>query len=128
MFLENASEFSSYRIKNTQNFLRAVRSMERDLNLLRRESMELKLNEEYVWAEFVEWPLLENMIQAWRPIDEKLRELFTQLRRAAPDALENLRNPLVSVLQEVEETVRPLNSALISEMAEKLKRPPGNGK
>jgi TIR domain len=122
MFLERASEFSSGSLKTTRNLGEASRAMERELNLLNRDAMELGLDKAHIWAEFVDWPQLEKMSQAWRPIDDKLRTLFVEIRRAKPDSVETFREPVVTVLHEMEEAIGPSNAALISEMADKLKK------
>jgi hypothetical protein len=122
MFLERASEFSSGSFKITPTFAENARAMEQELNLLNRDAMELGLDKAHIWAEFVDWPQLEKMSHAWRPFDAKLKELFIEIRRASLDSLESFREPLVTVLHEMEDAIRPFNAALISEMADKLKK------
>ncbi len=123
MFLERASEFSSIGCKTARSLTDMARDMQRELNLLHRDSMELGLDKANIWADFVDWSSLEKIIEVWRPLEVRLQEVLTRIRRAEPDAMETCRQSLVTVLQELETAMRPLNAAAVSEMAEKLKKP-----
>ncbi len=122
MFLEHTSEFSSIGCKMARTLTDTARDMQRELNLLHRDAMELGLDKPNVWADFVDWSQLEKLIQVWRPLEIRIQDVLTQIRRAEPNAMESCRASLVAVLQELETGMRPLSAVAISEMAEKLKK------
>jgi hypothetical protein len=125
LFLERNSEFSSmsYKIANANAIRDMARSTERELNLLRRDALEVGLDRANVWAEFVDWARLLKLAEVWRPLESRIREALTSIRRSEPDTVESSREPLVAALEELEMTMRPLNAEVISEIAEKLKKP-----
>jgi hypothetical protein len=120
MFLEQSSEFSSISAKMARSLKDAAREMEREMNLLHRDAMELGLDRPHKLAEFVDSSHLVKVVEVWRPLDVKLRGLLSQIRRAEADAVEGFREPLVAMLCELETSMRPLNADVISEMAAKL--------
>jgi hypothetical protein len=91
------------------------------LNLLKRDALEAGLDKANVWAGFVDWPRLSKLSDVWRPLESRIREVLPQIRSAEPEALERSRDVLVTVIQELETTMRPLNTEVICEMADKLK-------
>jgi hypothetical protein len=123
LFLERKSEFSSmsFRIANPSAIKDMARSVERELNLLRRDAIEVGLDRAPIWAEFVDWERLLKMAEVWRPLDIKVRQILSDIRRSEPDAIEDHRKSLVETLQELEKNMRPLNAGAIAEMSEKLK-------
>jgi hypothetical protein len=123
MFLEHTSEFSSIGCKTARSLTDTARDLERELNLLHRDAMELGLDKPNIWADFVDWSRLEKIIEVWRPLEIKLRESLTQIRCAKADTMESCRQSLVTVLQELETSMRPLNAGAVSEMAQKLTKP-----
>jgi hypothetical protein len=124
LFLERNSDFSSMNLKiaNQVAFKEYARNMERELNLLRRDALEVGLDKASVWAEFVDWARLLKMSEVWRPLDLRIRDALTQIRGAEGEALEPCRASLVTAIQELETTMRPLNGDLICEMTENLKK------
>jgi hypothetical protein len=126
LFLERNSEFSSmsWKIANANSVKDIARSMERELNLMRRDALELGLDKASAWAEFVDWTRLLKLAEIWRPLEFRIRAALTQIRQSEPDTFESHRESLVTALQEVETGMRPLNADAISEMAEKLKKLP----
>jgi len=126
LFLERNSEFSSmsFRIAQTTAIKEMARSMERELNLLRRDALEVGLDKAPVWAEFVDWTRLLQLAEVWRPLESKIRQGLSNIRRSEPDAVESYRKALIADLAELETAMRPLNAGAIAEMAEKLKGPP----
>jgi hypothetical protein len=126
LFLERNSEFSSmsWKIANANTVKDIARSMERELNLMRRDALELGLDKASAWAEFVDWTRLLKLAEIWRPLEFRIRAALTQIRQSEPDTFESHRESLVTALQEVETGMRPLNADAISEMAEKLKKLP----
>jgi hypothetical protein len=123
MFLERNSEFSSMslRVTSPASFQEIARHMERELNLLRRDALEVGLDKANVWSEFVDWERLQEMSQVWRPLEMRLRDTLSRIRDARTEEFESLREPLVKVVRELETAMRPLNSGAICEMTEKLK-------
>jgi hypothetical protein len=128
LFLERNSKFSSVgatlaMADLTKNF--AIRefasSMERELNLLHRDALEARLDEPAVWLGLVDSKVLLESSKAWLPLESKIREVLTETRRSEPAVTEKCRDALITVLKDVETTMRPLNSAVIAEMADKLK-------
>jgi hypothetical protein len=123
LFLERNSEFSSFRFKmaNAASFRPLARNMERELNLLRRDQLEVGLESPAVWAEFVDTDRLLKMAELWRPLEERIRQTLTEARDCDDQDLDYCRAKLVKALGELEEAIRPLNAETIAEMAEKLK-------
>jgi hypothetical protein len=96
-------------------------SMERELNLLHRDALEARLDDATVWLGLVDPKIIIGLSNAWLPLELRIRETLTQTRRCEPADTEKCRDALIAVLNDVEATMRPLNSALISEMADRLK-------
>jgi hypothetical protein len=123
LFLEKDSEFSSlsFQVVHIDSFRALARSMERELNLLRRDALEAGLDKANVWAQYVDWPRLLRMTEVWRPIEERVRRSLTEIRMVDEENLETCRANLVTALQELEQSTRPLNAACIADMTEQLK-------
>jgi hypothetical protein len=124
LFLEKNSEFSSlsFQVVNIGSFRGLARSMERELNLLRRDALETGLDRANVWAEFVDWPRLAKMAELWRPLETQIRATLTAIRSQDDETLEAYRPKLVASLKEAEESMRSINAETIAEMTEKLKK------
>jgi|GEM_PF-3888221 len=123
LFLERKSEFSSlsFQVVNLRSFRSLARSMEGELNLLRRDSLEVGLDRANVWAEFVDWSQLLKMSELWRPLEARLRISLTQIRMVDDENLECCRAKLVATLQELEQSMSAVNAETIAQMTEKLK-------
>lgn len=111
----------SFRISNSNVIRDLARGMERELNMLRRDALELGLDRAPTWAEFIDWERLLKMAEVWRPLEINIRQALSDLRRSEDNELEKHRNSLVAVLEELETSMRPLNAGAIAEMADKLK-------
>ena len=63
------------------------------------------------------------MNEAWQPIELKIRDNLTEIRRCCQDSetLPVLRESLAASIQELETTFKPLNAELIDELTDKLK-------
>jgi hypothetical protein len=96
-------------------------SMERELNLLHRDALEARLDDPTIWLGLVDSKVLLESSSAWLPLESKVREVLIQTRRCEPVGAEKCREALIAVLKDLETTMRPLNSAVIAEMADKLK-------
>ena len=128
LFLEEASKFSTVgatlaMADVTKKFViqEFASSMERELNLLHRDALEAQLDDAPVWLGLVDPKLLVELSNAWLPLESRIREVLIQARRSEPAAIEKCREALITVLKDVGTTMRPLNSAIVAEMADKLK-------
>jgi hypothetical protein len=123
LFLERNSEYSSMSLGmvSTTAFSEGARNVERELNLMRRDAVEVGLDRANVWSEFVDWERLRQMGEAWRPLEVQLRDILTRIRHARAEEMEALRGPLVEIVRQMETAIRPLNSGAICEITEKLK-------
>jgi len=126
LFLERNSEFSSMsiRIANPASIRDVARRMERELNLLRRDALEVGLDKANVWANFVDWAHLVRMSEAWQPLELKIRENLSEIRSChqGSESLPVLRESLAASIQELETALKPLNAELIDELTDKLKQ------
>jgi hypothetical protein len=124
LFLEKNSEFSSlsFRVVVIGSFRSLARSMERELNLLRRDALEVGLDRANVWAEFVDWSRLAKMAELWRSPEARIRATLTEIRSQDDENLEAYRLKLVTLVKEMEESLRSINAEAIAEMTEKLKK------
>ena len=123
LFLERNSEFSSmsFQMVNSRLLRGVARTMERELNLLRRDAIEVGLDKPNVWAEFVDWERLLQMSEIWRPLEARIRIALTEIRTVDDDHLELCRPTLIAAIKELEQSMRVINAQIISEMTEKLK-------
>jgi hypothetical protein len=126
LFLEKGSEFyhMNIRIGQEKGFQDLVRNLERELNLLRRDALEAGLDKAAVWADFVDWSTLQKMSEEWRPLEARIRECCAKLREAKenPGALPELRDSLAAAVEQLETTIRPLNTQLICGLTDSLKK------
>jgi len=126
LFLERNSEFAqmNIRIALPNRVPELGRSIERELNLLRRDSIEMGLDKANIWADFVDWQYLQKMSEVWRPLEAKIRDLCVQIRGVKEDSEEipALRDSLADAIKELEAGVQPLNTQLICALTDSLKR------
>ncbi len=124
LFLEKNSEFSSlsFRVANVRILRSLARNMEREMNLLRRDALEMGLDRANVWAEFVDWSRLLKMTELWRPLEARIRIALTQIRMVPDDCLESCRTVLVEATKELESSMNVINGEAIQEMTDKLRK------
>jgi hypothetical protein len=124
LFMERNSEFSSlsFQTANPKSLKNLARTMERELNLLRRDALEVGLDRANVWAEFVDWSRLLKMSELWRPIEARIRVTLAEIRVVDEEDLEICRAALIQELQELEQSMHTINAEAIAEMTEKLKK------
>ncbi|HEX4748375.1 MAG TPA: toll/interleukin-1 receptor domain-containing protein [Bryobacteraceae bacterium] len=124
LFFEKNSEFSSmsFQIVNISSFRSLARSMERELNLLRRDALESGLDRANVWAEFVDWTRLAKMAELWRPLETRIRKVLAEIRSQDDEELESYRPKLLEPLREMEQSLKTINAEAIAEMSEKLRK------
>jgi TIR domain-containing protein len=123
LFLEKNSEFSglSFQIVKLAVLRTLARNMERELNLLRRDALEVGLDRPNVWAEFVNWTHLLKMSELWQPLESRIRIALAQIRTVDEENLESCRMSLVKACKELEETMYAVNAEAIAEMTDKLR-------
>jgi len=126
LFLEKNSEFChmSLRIAQPQSFHDLVRNLERELNLLRRDALGAGLDKPHVWADFVDWRVLEKMSEEWRPLEAKIRECCAKIREAKDDTegLPGLRDTLADAVEQLATGILPLNTQIICGLTDSLKK------
>jgi TIR domain len=124
MFLEGNSEFSGRNLMATtlSRIPQMAKSLLQELNLLRKDSREAGLDKPAVWSNYMNWDDINTMTEEYRPREMKLREVLGQIIASKDEAerIEPLRKNLTDILSEMEEHVRPTNTILIRDMAEKL--------
>jgi hypothetical protein len=126
LFLEKNSEFShmNIRIAMPNRLHELGRSMERELNLFRRDAIEMGLDKPNVWADFIDWQYLQKMSEGWRPRETAIRDICIKIREAKEDSEEipKLRELLADTVEQLETTIRPLNTQLICGLTDSLKK------
>jgi hypothetical protein len=126
LFLEKNSEFSHMNIRiAAPNRLHEIgRSIERELNLFRRDAIEMGLDKANIWADFVDWQYLQKMSEEWRPLETKIRDICVQTRGVKEDSEEipRLRDALADTVKQLETAIRPLNTQLICGLTDSLKK------
>jgi hypothetical protein len=124
MFLEENSEFSYQNVKMMppERIPEMVSRMLKELNLLRKDSLDAGLDQPHVWKQFVSWEDIETMAKTYRPREVKIREVIGRIAEAKGDVdkIAPLQQELADILKELEEASRPQNTLLIREMAGKL--------
>jgi|HubBroStandDraft_6_1064221.scaffolds.fasta_scaffold64209_2 hypothetical protein len=126
LFLERNSEFAqmNIRIALPNRVHELGRSIERELNLLRRDSVEMGLDKANVWADFIDWQYLQKMTEVWRPLETKIRDICIRIRSFKEDSEEilRLRDSLADTVKALEIAVLPLNTQLICGLTDSLKK------
>jgi hypothetical protein len=126
LFLETNSEYSHMNIRlNVPNkFQELGRGIERELNLLRRDSVDMGLDKANIWANFVDWECLQKMSEQWIPLEDKIRDICVQIRgvKEGSDEVPKLRESLADTIKEMESAILPLNTQLICGLTNSLKR------
>jgi hypothetical protein len=123
LFLEKDSRFFALSLKlMRRDALReAAHDIVTELNLLQRDAREAGLHEAAVWGGLVDWTLLEQISEEWRPRDQRIREICALLSAATTaQKIDEQRGPLVTMIEDLETTLRPLNQNLIIQMASRL--------
>jgi TIR domain len=123
LFLEQQSEYSTTvsKIVGPQGLKEFAASIERELNLMRRDALEAKLDNPNVWLGLINPELLIQLSETWRPHESKVREAIANIRQSGLASIEERRAALTTALDNLESAMRPLNAKMIAEMADKLK-------
>jgi TIR domain len=126
LFLEKNSEFShmNIRIALPSRLHELGRSIERELNLFRRDAIEMGLDKPNVWADFVDWQYLQKMSEEWHPLETKIRDICVQIRGVKEDSEEipRLRDSLADTVKQLETAIRLLNTQMICGLTDSLKK------
>ena len=126
LFLEKNSEFSqmNIRIALPGHLHELGRSIERELNLFRRDAIEMGLDKPNIWADFVDWQYLQKMSEQWRPLEAKIRDTCVQIRGVKEDSEQfpALQNSLADIIKQLEVEVQPLNTQVICQLTDSLKK------
>jgi hypothetical protein len=123
LFFEQQSEYSitvSKAIK-PESVKAFAASIESELNLMRRDALEAKLDNPNIWLGLIDASLLLRLSEAWPPLETRIREAIMNIRRCGAGTIEDCRGVLVKTLEELEATMKPLNAEMIAGMADKLK-------
>ena len=124
MFLETDSQFSANNLLalRDERLVEIAAKLLRELNLMRKESANAGLDQPAFWRQFVDWPLILEMGQAFRPKEATIREIIGQILQAKDrkDLFTPLRERLSKAVCELEDVTRPHNTSLIEAMAKKL--------
>jgi TIR domain len=124
MFLESSSEFSSQNIALTavDHIPDRAAKLLRELELMRTNSQNARLDQPAVWMKFVEYNDIQKMVAVYRPAEPRLRELIAQIlaKKGDRDALAQLGDQLSKEIGSLAEETRPLNTLLIKAMSSKL--------
>jgi hypothetical protein len=123
LFLEQRSEYSATisKVMKPEAIKDFAASMERELNLMRRDALEAKLDNPSVWLGLIDADLLVRLSETWRPLESKIREAIANIRRSGTATIEECRATLTATLEELEVSMKPLNDEMIAGMADKLK-------
>jgi len=123
MFLENLSEFSANSISvETFNIKEKVRQLVQELNLLRRDSIEAKLDEPRIWASLLDgWQAILDINAGYAPIEVRIREAAIHVLGADDlTKIQMAKEILVSAIRELEDRFREPNVALIRNLSARL--------
>lgn len=124
LFLEVDSEFSAENImaSRVERLPDVATRLLKELNFLRKDAQDAGLDVAVVWRKFVTWDHINKMSDAFQTSETKLRVTIRDIIHAREQlsALIPLQRQLSSTLGEMEKAVRPENSLLLQEMAEKL--------
>ncbi|HUA63096.1 MAG TPA: hypothetical protein VML19_30360 [Verrucomicrobiae bacterium] len=128
LFLEQRGRFSSIAAEVASNSANpnALRefavALDSELNLMRRDMLEAKLDDVALWLGWVDSGLVLQMSKASQDFDLKVRPAIALIRQGGQAAVTPGEMPvLVTALRGLEQAMRPLNAQIIAQMADKLK-------
>ncbi len=124
LFFEKKSEFSSnnFSVQTDANAREKARRLLKELNLIRRDSMEAQLDDPAAWAELLDdWKLIGELNSSYPPIEESLRQAASVLLAAKPGAeTREARNALTKIIQSLETDFNQKNAQIIDLLAKCL--------
>jgi hypothetical protein len=125
MFLEHDSKFSAENllITRSERLPELASELLRELNLLRKDSLNAGLSEPTTWANFLDWTNITEMARTYEPVEREIRELVSNILRCKDkaDEITALRTNLSNAVKKLAEGTRPHNTLLIKNMSEKLR-------
>ena len=125
MFLEEPSQFSAGNIlaNPPDLFQELVGRLLKELNLLRKDSRDVGLDDPTKWRRFVSWDVIQTMGKEYRPREDNIRLIIGRISevKGKTDLVVPLQRELSNALGEMEEKVLPLNTLLLRQMAAKLR-------
>jgi hypothetical protein len=122
MFFEAQSEFSGFstRIKKDKEMRAHARKLIKELNLLKRDAAEAKLDDPIVWSTFIARDKLEEMNKLYEPIETDIRNAANGILAYDEAKMEEARLSLASAIEGLEGKFRERNAELIAALANKL--------
>ncbi|MEA2760036.1 MAG: hypothetical protein QOH65_2649 [Methylobacteriaceae bacterium] len=123
MFFEKRSEFSSnnFSVRSGAEARDRARRLVRELNLLRRDSIEAQLDDPSLWADLLDWPTVSEMNKLYNPLEQRLRTAAVNLVSSKDDsASEEAKSVLIEVIKELEAEFNERNGQIIRELADHL--------
>jgi hypothetical protein len=123
LFFEKRSEFSSnnFSVQSETSAREKARRLLKELNLIRRDSMEAKLDDAAAWADLLDWKLISELNASYAPLEEKLRQAAAVLLAAkiGSDG-EKARQALIEVIRCLEKDFDQKNAAIIALLSKNL--------
>ena len=121
MFLESSSPFSANSLLATEEkrLPEMAAKLLQELNLMRKEASSAGLDQQYKWSRFVDWPLILEMGNVFRPREQSIRVLIGRVLRAKDqlETLTALKKDLSDTIGELANATRSQNASLIEAMA-----------
>jgi hypothetical protein len=121
LFFEKGSPFSAQSI-DLRDPSSAARKLIRELDLLRKDSSDAKLDEPNVWLGLVKDPdRFNELVRLYQPREQCMRAISARiLEEPANSDLSSLKDELHKELADLKRTVEPGNAELIRELTAKL--------
>jgi hypothetical protein len=124
LFLETDSKFSanSILVARTERLPDIAGELLRELNLMKKDSLNAGLDQAGVWALFVDWDNIQQMTKNYEPAEQAIRGLISEILkvRDKPEDLVRLREQLSGAVKQLTTATGPQNSLLIKAMSQKL--------
>ena len=124
LFLEEDSEFSYQNVQLTRpdQMTEIASHLQKELNLLRKDSQDAGMEQPKVWKRFVTWEHIEKMVADYRPREASIRKAINHIleARSQQEQIIELRQELSGLLKDLAQTIKPENTLLLHEMAARL--------
>jgi hypothetical protein len=123
LFFEKKSEFSSYNfsVQSDANAREKARHLLKELNLIRRDSMEANLDDPAAWTDFLDWKVIAELNASYTPLEASLRQAAAVLLAAKiGDDGEKARQALIAVIKRLEKEFDQKNAQIISLLSKNL--------
>lgn len=123
LFFEKKSEFSSnnFAIQSDASMHEKARRLLKELNLLRRDSMEAKLDDPVAWADLLDWNVISKLNAKYPPIEERLRqEAAALLATKTEEDAAAPRRRLIEAIKALETDFNKENANIIALLSKSL--------